>query len=74
MSHVITSGGGLCISVTFLTGRYHGEEWPPSPARLFQALVAAVMTCGYQEFETFYSPGTSMAGGAARPHDSFLSR
>jgi hypothetical protein len=34
MSRVITSGGGLCISVTFLTGRYHGEEWPPSPAQL----------------------------------------
>lgn len=30
----------LCISVRFLTCRYHGEEWPPSPARLFQALVA----------------------------------
>jgi len=30
----------LRISVSFLTGRYHGEEWPPSPARLFQALVA----------------------------------
>lgn len=30
----------LCISVRFLTGRYHGAEWPPSPARLFQALVA----------------------------------
>jgi CRISPR-associated protein Csb2 len=56
MSRVITSGGGLCISVTFLTGRYHGEEWPPSPARLFQALVAAVMTCGYQEFEASIVP------------------
>lgn len=38
----------LLISVRFLEGRYHGEEdrfqgaegWPPSPARLFQALVA----------------------------------
>ncbi len=35
------------ISVTFLDRRYHGrgdggkQEWPPSPLRLFQALVAA---------------------------------
>jgi CRISPR-associated protein Csb2 len=38
----------VCISATFLTGRYHGEEWPPSPARLFQALVAGVKTGGYR--------------------------
>ncbi len=37
----------LCISATFLDGRFHGRrdggesEWPPSPLRLFQALVAA---------------------------------
>jgi CRISPR-associated protein Csb2 len=32
---------GLLISVRFYDGRYHGSgEWPPSPARLFQALVA----------------------------------
>ena len=31
----------LLISVRFHEGRYHGSgEWPPSPARLFQALVA----------------------------------
>lgn len=34
----------ICISTTFLTGRYHGEEWPPSPARLVQALVASAKT------------------------------
>lgn len=28
----------------FLTGRYHGAEWPPAPARMFQAMVAGVMT------------------------------
>lgn len=28
----------------FLAGRYHGAEWPPAPARVFQALVAGVMT------------------------------
>lgn len=32
----------LLISVRFHDGRYHGKgDWPPSPARLFQALVAA---------------------------------
>ena len=31
----------LLLSVHFHDGRYHGRpEWPPSPARLFQALVA----------------------------------
>lgn len=34
----------LCISVKFLALRYHGEEWPPSPARLFQAFVAGANT------------------------------
>ena len=37
----------LCVSVTFLDARFHGRgdgnepEWPPSPLRLFQSLVAA---------------------------------
>jgi CRISPR-associated protein Csb2 len=32
----------LVVSVRFHDGRYHGQsDWPPSPARLFQALVAA---------------------------------
>ena len=32
----------LAISVRFHDGRYHGfGDWPPSPARLFQALVAS---------------------------------
>lgn len=31
----------LVMSVRFHDGRYHGEgDWPPAPARLFQALVA----------------------------------
>ena len=30
----------LEIEVNFTAGHFHGEEWPPSPARLFQALVA----------------------------------
>jgi len=38
----------LCISATLLTGRYHGRQWPPSPARLLKALVNGVMTGGYR--------------------------
>ncbi len=37
------------ISATFLTGRYHGEEWPPSPARLMQSLVAAAKSGGQRQ-------------------------
>ncbi len=37
----------LLISVRFHDGRYHGAgDWPPSPARLFQALVAAATLPG----------------------------
>jgi CRISPR-associated protein Csb2 len=31
----------LQLEVTFTAGHFHGDEWPPAPARLFQALVAA---------------------------------
>ena len=44
------------LAVTFLAGRYHGEEWPPSPARLYQALIAGVMTCGYREHAEIVEP------------------
>ena len=30
----------LRIEVRWLAGRYHGAEWPPSPWRLYQAMVA----------------------------------
>lgn len=37
----------LLISVRFHDGRYHGAgDWPPAPARLFQALVAAAPKTG----------------------------
>jgi CRISPR-associated protein Csb2 len=39
----------LRISVTLLNNRFHGEDWPSSPARLFRALVAGSMTGGYRE-------------------------
>src|ERR1039458_3115582 len=34
----------LHLVVRFLTDRYHGSDWPPSPARLYQALVAGAKT------------------------------
>ena len=50
----------LCVTVRFLDGRYHGRgprervQWPPSPLRLFQAVVAgAALRWGeHRELET----------------------
>jgi CRISPR-associated protein Csb2 len=39
----------LRIAVTLPGNRYHGSEWPSSPARLFRALLAGTMTGGYRE-------------------------
>ena len=39
----------LCIAATFLADRYHGREWPPCPARLFQALLAGARTGVYRQ-------------------------
>jgi CRISPR-associated protein Csb2 len=39
----------LCIAATFLADHYHGREWPPSPARLFQALLAGAQTGSYRQ-------------------------
>jgi len=37
----------LLISVRLHDARWHGAgEWPPSPARLFQALIAGIGACG----------------------------
>src|SRR5882672_4036930 len=42
----------FCISVIFHDGRFHGQgdggepEWPPSPLRLYQAIVAAFSARG----------------------------
>src|SRR5438874_13796507 len=37
----------LVISIRFYDGRYHGaSEWPPAPARLFQALIAGAGLSG----------------------------
>jgi len=57
----------VCISATFLTGRYHGEEWPPSPARLFQALVAGVKTGGYRSRWTQVEAGLRWLEGRPAP-------
>lgn len=36
----------LRLHVTFLGGYYHGEEWPPAPMRLMQAIVAGNALAG----------------------------
>lgn len=47
----------LCFSVTFLDPTFHGRtdggepEWPPSPLRLFQSLVAAAYTAWINDAE-----------------------
>lgn len=47
----------LCVTLRFLQPHFHGRadagegEWPPSPLRVFQALVAAAARCS--QFESF---------------------
>ncbi len=48
--------GYICITATFLADRYHGREWPPSPARLFQALLAGAQTGAYRQQWTTVEP------------------
>ena len=73
----------LLITIRFHEGRYHGQEdrfngsdgWPPSPGRLFQALVAgaargARASCGGRAVAEMAGTARSAedcgAGGAAR--------
>jgi CRISPR-associated protein Csb2 len=43
----------LLLTIRFHDGRYHGvPEWPPSPARVFQALVAAAARGGTLPIES----------------------
>src|SRR5262245_57861993 len=53
----------LCLSVTFHDPRFHGRgdggepEWPPSPLRLFQALVAAAAARWHEpQFAAYATP------------------
>ena len=42
-----SDAGNLVFDVQFLLERYHGSEWPPSPRRLFLAMVSALyQSCG----------------------------
>ena len=41
----------LRITVDWLEGRYHGVEWPPSPWRLYQAMVAGSAMGRYSALE-----------------------
>jgi len=49
----------LCITIHFLDGLFHGQgdhgrEWPPSPFRLFQAMLAASASSGNVSNDAFY--------------------
>ena len=46
----------VCITTTFLNSRYHGKEWPPAPARLFQALLAGARTGVYRQHWSTVEP------------------
>jgi len=39
----------LCVTARYLSRTYEGEEWPPSPARLFQALIAGAKLGEHQK-------------------------
>ena len=48
----------LCITIHFIDGRFHGQgdhgpEWPPSPYRLFQAMLAASSRNGSMADDAF---------------------
>lgn len=46
----------VSISATFLNGSYHGGEWPASPARLLQGMVAGVKTGRHRELWPVVQP------------------
>ncbi|GAB4373002.1 MAG: type I-U CRISPR-associated protein Csb2 [Bryobacter sp.] len=51
------SSNYLCLSASWPTARYHAQEWPPAPARVFQALIAGIMTgCYRQEIAPLAKP------------------
>ena len=67
----------LRITVEWLDGAYHGREWPPSPFRLFQAMVAGgalhrrgdpVLASALRHLETLGAPTiTAPCAHAERP-------
>ena len=46
------TGDLLVVDVQFLLERYHGSEWPPSPRRLFLAMVSALYQSRGGRFDT----------------------
>jgi len=40
----------LCVTARYLSRTYEGKEWPPSPTRLFQALLAGAKLGEHQKF------------------------
>lgn len=74
----------LVVDVRFLLDRYHGEEWPPSPRRLFLALVAALYQSppgrfaradgdrALQYLESMGPPRIDAVGHEASPYTLFV--
>ena len=69
------------VTVEWLDGRYHGEEWPPSPWRLFQAMVAGLgpgrrldpeLDAALRHLETLDAP--AITAPAAEPLRALTSR
>lgn len=58
---------GMEISVTLLNNRYHGAEWPCSPARLFRALLAGTMTGGNRQYMAEAEPALQWLERQAAP-------
>src|SRR6185312_7609630 len=67
----VTTMPYLCATITFLGEEFHGRrdggepEWPPSPLRLFQALVAAARW--RDEFDAVAGPALRWLEGAGSP-------
>ena len=69
----------LRIAVDWLDGTYHGKEWPPSPFRVYQAILAGyavhqrgnpVFEAAMRHLETLPAPTiTAPQGRDAKPGD-----
>ena len=62
----------LDLTVRFFTDRYHGSDWPPSPARLFQALLAGARTgAGAKEWNQRLESAMEWLEGLKDPPEIF---
>lgn len=64
----------LVLDVHFLTGRYHGMEWPPAPMRLLQAIVAGSHTTSHPALRWFERQEAPMILAEPEPHIQSLTQ